>query len=235
MRKIAMVLMLALSCAVNAGEVGTQTVTTFIQYQVDHAKGAELAPRVRDVQALIKTGNLDEAEAVAKDLASSYQVLFDKSVKQYTFQSKAEYEEFKAGTAEPFEWIDWGYEECFQMQAFIRSERHDFDGALGILELTKQLAPISAGIAVEMGYALNALRRFSEALDSYMHAEALAGKYPSQRPHLAVALRGKGFALIELQRLDEAEVAFKSSLEIDPNNKLALNELGYIKRLRGAN
>jgi Flp pilus assembly protein TadD len=86
-----------------------------------------------------------------------------------------------------------------------------------------------------MGYAFNQLRRFREALDSHMRAEALAGKYPSQRPHLSLALRGKGFALIELQRLDEAEVAFKSSLEIEPNNKLALNELGYIKRLRGAN
>jgi Flp pilus assembly protein TadD len=162
-------------------------------------------------------------------------VLFDRSVKQYTFQSKAEYEEFKAGAAEPFEWIDWGYRDCFQMQAFVRSERNDFEGALRILEQVKQLAPISAGTAVEMGYAFNQLRRFREALDSHMRAEALAGKYPSQRPHLSLALRGKGFALIELQRLDEAEVAFKSSLEIEPNNKLALNELGYIKRLRGAN
>ena len=41
-----------------------------------------------------------------------------------------------------------------------------------------------------------------------------------------------GFSLIELNRLNEAEQAFNQSLEIDPKNSVALNELAYIKKLR---
>jgi Flp pilus assembly protein TadD len=66
----------------------------------------------------------------------------------------------------------------------------------------------------------------------YQGAETLAVKYPSQRPYQAIALRGMGFSLIELNRLDEAERAFKQSLDIDPTNAVALNELAYIKDLR---
>lgn len=234
MKKLAMVFMLALCSVVQAGEVGTQVITTPLDYQVEHAKGAELTPRVKELVQLTRAGKLDEAEAGAKALAAQYQALFDKSLKQYVFQSKVEYEEFKAAATDPFEWIDWGYLECFQMQAFIRSERQDFQGALKLLEWNRQLAPISAGTADEKGFVLNQLKRHDEALDAYTSAERLALKYASQRPHLAIALRGKGFALIELDHLDEAEAAFKSSLEVAPNNPLALNELNYIQRLRGA-
>lgn len=41
-----------------------------------------------------------------------------------------------------------------------------------------------------------------------------------------------GFALIELRKLDEAEAVFNDSLKIEPANKVALNELAYIRDLR---
>lgn len=50
--------------------------------------------------------------------------------------------------------------------------------------------------------------------------------------HHARALRGEGFALIELNQLDEAEKSFQASLKVEPDNKLALSELDYIKKLR---
>jgi tetratricopeptide (TPR) repeat protein len=83
-----------------------------------------------------------------------------------------------------------------------------------------------------IGYVFNGLGKFEEALVVYQSAEAFSVKKPSQRPYRAIALRGMGFSLIELNRLDEAEQAFKQSLEIDPMNALALNELAYIKNLR---
>ena len=48
----------------------------------------------------------------------------------------------------------------------------------------------------------------------------------------ARALRGMGFCLIELGKLDEAEKMFKDSLKLVPENQTALNEIGYIKELR---
>lgn len=58
-------------------------------------------------------------------------------------------------------------------------------------------------------------------------AHALSTRYASQNHFQALALRGIGFALIELQRLDEAESTFQESLKIDPANKLAPSELAY--------
>ena len=44
--------------------------------------------------------------------------------------------------------------------------------------------------------------------------------------------RGRGFALIELRRLDEAEQSYRDSLVSEPNNPNALRELTYIRQLR---
>jgi hypothetical protein len=45
-------------------------------------------------------------------------------------------------------------------------------------------------------------------------------------------LRGQGFALVELGRLDEAWQAYDDSLESEPNNPLAMQEMDYIDGLR---
>jgi len=45
-------------------------------------------------------------------------------------------------------------------------------------------------------------------------------------------MRGVGFALIELNRLDEAEQKYRLCLEIDPQDSIAMNELRYIEKLR---
>ena len=48
----------------------------------------------------------------------------------------------------------------------------------------------------------------------------------------ARALRGTGFCLIKLGKLDEAEKMFKDSLKLVPENKMVLNEISYIRELR---
>lgn len=73
--------------------------------------------------------------------------------------------------------------------------------------------------------------RFEEARSAYEHALELVERYP-KNPDGPVALRGLGFALIELGDLDGAEQAFERSLELDPDNELAKSELRYIEDLR---
>ena len=145
---------------------------------------------------------------------------------QYSFQSKEEYLEFKSTSPQDFEWIDWGYKVTLQMKAFIAVERRDFPAALSILAAIEAVAPVSAGTAAERGYVLNQLGQPENALAAYRKSHSLSIRYQSQRPYQAAALRGMGFALIELQRLDEAEGVFQDSLKIEPNNKLALDEVG---------
>jgi tetratricopeptide (TPR) repeat protein len=216
--------------AIGAGK--TQSVITPFNIQVQDAKGVQLRKQLDTLTSLVKAKRFAEADVLAKALRQAYEKTFNPKIKQYTFQLRTEFEEFKSKSHEQFEWIDWGYGECIQIQAFLRSEQKDFQGALAILKDLKRLAPVSAVTAIETGYVFNQVGRFDEALLTYQGAEALAVKYPSQKPFRAAALRGMGFSLIELNRLNEAEFAFKQSLDIDPMNSLALNELAYIKSLR---
>jgi len=186
------------------------------------------------VSALMVSRQFDQAARKAAALRSAYEREFDPTLRQYSFQSQAEFEEFRQTAAVPFEWIDWGYRECLHAQAFIAAERRDFATALDLLRATEALAPLSASTAGEMGYVLNQLGRAEDGLAAYRRAHALATRYASQRPVAALALRGMGFSLIELRRWDEAERLLLESLEIEPGSRVATHELDYVRQMRPA-
>jgi tetratricopeptide (TPR) repeat protein len=84
-------------------------------------------------------------------------------------------------------------------------------------------------IMSERGAALNALKRWDDALANYDGGLEIVSLPPEMKARL---LRGRGFALTELGRLNEAEGAYRESLVSEPNNLRALHELNYIARLR---
>jgi tetratricopeptide (TPR) repeat protein len=215
----------------HAQKVG-ETVATPLEGSATNAKGDHLRGQVNELVSLVLAKRLTEAERLAEALQGKFEASFNRRVQQYSFQSKEEYLEFRGTSPKQFEWIDWGYKETLQMKAFMAADKQDFASALSILNSIEKLAPVSAGTAAERGYVLNQLKQFENALAAYTRAHSLSTRYPSQRPFEAASLRGMGFALIELQRLDEAEAVFGDSLKIEPNNKVALNELAYIRDLR---
>ena len=232
MMKILLFVIATLTCAYSYAATEYLSVATPVAITADNAKGSHLSGQSIMLVAMVKSKRFSEAEEFAKQLRKSYEVGFNNKLKHYSFQSKAEYDEFKRTSSEQFEWIDWGYKECLQMQAFIKSEKKDFLGSLEILFEIEKLAPVSAQTLAEIGYVLNQLGKFNEALSLYQKAHDLSIKYTSQRPFQASALRGMGFSLIELERLDEAERVFKESLELEPMSRVASNELKYIQSLR---
>lgn len=84
-------------------------------------------------------------------------------------------------------------------------------------------------LATERALSLARLGRLEEALTAYDEALKLAAAGDTDK---ARAQRGRGFVLTEMGRLDEAEAAYRVSLKLEPDNKIALNELEYIKQLR---
>jgi tetratricopeptide (TPR) repeat protein len=84
-------------------------------------------------------------------------------------------------------------------------------------------------LTIERGAALSGLMRWQDSLANYDRGLGFERVLPNQR---AVMLRGRGLALTELGRLDDAETAYRDSLVLDPNNQLAARELIYIQRLR---
>jgi tetratricopeptide (TPR) repeat protein len=233
--KILLFVIAALICACSYAGAKPESVATSLAITADNAKGSHLRGQASILIEMVKAKHFADADELAKQLRKAYEAEFDPQLKQYSFQSKAEYDEFRKVSSEKFEWIDWGYKECLQMQAFIKSEKQDFLGALEILRGIEKLAPVSAGTLTETGYILNQLGRFDEALSFYQKAHDLSSRYTTQRSFRASALRGMGFAFIELERLDEAEGALQESLELEPMSRIALNELKYIQGLRSSN
>jgi tetratricopeptide (TPR) repeat protein len=108
-------------------------------------------------------------------------------------------------------------------------KRHD--QAEGYARRALVFAPDSTVAVNELAAAYNATGRSGEALK--VLDEWLGSYGKSAEPmHRARMLRAKGFALIELKRLDEAEAIFKESLRLEPNHSGALGELEYIAELR---
>jgi tetratricopeptide (TPR) repeat protein len=81
----------------------------------------------------------------------------------------------------------------------------------------------------ERGAALTLLKRWPEGLANYDQGLTLTTLTPVQK---ALLLRGRGFALVELGRLDEGEKAYQDALVSEPGNARATSELAYIARLK---
>ena len=96
------------------------------------------------------------------------------------------------------------------------------------------LQPYHVRMRNELGYLEQAAGQSERALETFRLAE-LAAQDPKDdeaRANLTRAMRGVGFALIELDRLDEAEAKFREVLRIDPDDEKAKQELRYIEGVR---
>ena len=93
--------------------------------------------------------------------------------------------------------------------------------------------PDNLMLVTEKGMALTMQRRFAEALalyDAQPPQDSLAE--PVDPNGMARIQRARGYCLIELGRLDEAEAAYNRSLELEPDHGGAKAELDYIRKAR---
>ena len=213
-----------------------EVVTTQREYAlVQSGPGAELCADLPRAQEAIRQGLLTEAEALLTGMIDAFAALEEaRGVPLIAFANQDEYEQYRAssGVSTPFEPVDWCYRELFQLRAFIAAGREDYLSALTALDRAIEVGPTAAAPYVERGYVFNRMRSFEKARDSYNRALHLGEQYPASAPQRPLALRGLGFALIELGDLDAAERAFEESLILEPDNALAKNELRYIEHLR---
>jgi hypothetical protein len=134
MKILLLAILVCSACLYVQAEDKMGTVSTSLQLTAEKAKGAHLRSQANDLVAMVKAKRFAEADERAVELRKAYEATFDTKLKQYTFQSQAEFQEFSKASGTNFEWIDWGYKECLQMQAFIAAERRDFPTALAILK-----------------------------------------------------------------------------------------------------
>lgn len=109
-------------------------------------------------------------------------------------------------------------------------ERGAMDEAIGYLDQGLALQPGNVTLTAEKMAAMQAKGLMAEAL-ALGDAAAGSGGLLALSEGMGILHRRRGFSLIELGRLDEARAAFNESLEHDPDNPAALNELRYIDGL----
>jgi tetratricopeptide (TPR) repeat protein len=128
-------------------------------------------------------------------------------------------------------WLASAYPRAMYYLGFIRVKRGDFAGAIEWLDRGLRLEPGQPFFRLEKGKALSGLRQYERGLAMYDEVVRMGDEVRANVR--AVALRGKGFQLIELGQLDLAEAAFLDSLRLDPQSPVARHELLYIRHLRG--
>jgi len=218
---------------------GQRTVETDIKVTLyDKGLGHEFSSSLDPVVTYIQNREYDKAtKAIDKTIADFEKLLSENGKKnpdaEYRcFRTKEEYDAYRKTTKKEVAWVDIAYARAYHMKAFILTNLKRIKEAVAILTMESELAPTKANVHIELGYIANHTGCFTEALGHYVKALKLAKTFKSQIPQKGAALRGMGFALIEQGKLDEAEKKYKESLKADPDNKLALSELEYIKKLK---
>jgi tetratricopeptide (TPR) repeat protein len=114
--------------------------------------------------------------------------------------------------------------------AMLANELKRYGEAAPLGERGLQWLPTDPRLTTETAIAYGGLKRPADALRVL---EAWLARTPqADAITRARVLRAKGFALVELNRLDEAQAAYEDSLKLEPAHQGARNELTYIAGLR---
>lgn len=210
-------------------------VSTHLKTEAAPRPGAEYRKELGELQA--RQDSLTDADIAVLDRVMAYcRGQQRPDLRAVSVADVREYEAFLAAHADgqPTEWIDISCAQAFQIRGYAAAARQQWPQALDWLDQALAIGPYLASAYIERGYVLRGMQRLDEALASYRQALALSDTYPQARPAQAMALRGIGVVLIDLQDLDGARASLHRSLEVEPGNAVALHELEYIDRLQSA-
>ncbi|WP_426687508.1 hypothetical protein [Rhodanobacter ginsengiterrae] len=125
---------------------------------------------------------------------------------------------------------------AYWARGYAYSEMARYADAQAELKKALALSPLDSQYKSELAFTYLRSDDWDKMLALYRDAEGdaqISGATPEQTTRLkCVALRGQGYALVELHRLDEASKAYQSCLKLLPGEPKSLGELEYIQGLR---
>jgi tetratricopeptide (TPR) repeat protein len=138
-----------------------------------------------------------------------------------------------SGSQRKIFWVPPSYSRGYYLLAMIYMECGQVQEALEALDQGLQLEPDHPQLMNEKAYIFQKTNR---PADAFLLFQRAATARPNWTPNYirARTLRGLGVTLVDFGRFEDAEALLKSSLEIEPNNPLALSELDYIAKLRAS-
>jgi tetratricopeptide (TPR) repeat protein len=199
------------------------------------------AERVDTAFKALGAGNLDLAESVLlsvigntppdySSVQEDHNGLTIKFWDQAAFLHYVNWHKSQGTANKSIRWLYNAYPRAYFYLGFLHVKQGKFDQAIEFLDKGERLEPTNPLFTLEKAFALVHSGRCREALVLYERVAEI-GPFVRARD-VATAWRGRGAAFIELGDLDRAETAFTVSLQFEPGNNVAINELLYIKQLR---
>lgn len=229
-----MTLALVLGCSGTLQAEERRLYQTAFQRPADQpALGSQYRAAVADAARQIRQGEFAAGtRALAPALAYCDAQRARPNLRFVAVSSPAQYQRFLDGNPDttPLEWLDMACADAYHNAGYALVAQRRFEAALAYLDSAIALAPYFPDALTERGAALNQLGRHDEALASYRRAIALGQAEPRAAYAQALAWRGAGYALVELRQWPQARAAYQHSLELEPGNPLATDELAFIER-----
>lgn len=127
-------------------------------------------------------------------------------------------------------WLHCAYPRAAYYLGFLEVQQGRMEEAIEALEIGQALDPGHPLFHLEKAQVYMRTGRPAEAVAEF--DAVLSHDDPVSRLRWSLAWRQKGVTLIDLNRLDEAEASLRKSLELEPGNRIATQELEYIASLR---
>jgi tetratricopeptide (TPR) repeat protein len=120
------------------------------------------------------------------------------------------------------------------LRGYALLELQRLDESREALERAVSLSPANAQYLSELAYTYQAGKDWAGSLARYVEAEEAAALSPDPEKagDTARALRGQGYALVELGLLDDAEAKYRKAMEVDPSDRMSAGEIEYIRQVR---
>ena len=242
---VVMASLLALTgCAGHPGAKPTRTITLAVD---DAGKPAADADRqkVDDALAMIQAGHIQQAvDGPLAEVIRKYEALYkDSPAKVFCARGMVDALAYaalgdKMADADPevsVSVIGPAWALAYWARGYAMTEMARYAEARADLEKALALSPMDSQFKIELAYTYQESRDWQKmlALDQEAEADAEISAAPEQAsPLKCAALRGQGFALVELGRLDDATEAYRKCLKLVPGEPKSLAELEYIHGLR---
>lgn len=191
---------------------------------------------------LMQTGMLNQASIEFDEAIKHCEIRYPAAGKRlYTSRTTAEslmYAVLSSSKDETVEVVDIVCSDAYYLRGFTALNTGRVRDAEGYLQKAVSMAPVNAMYLSALGHIYQVRGDWNQAVHYFTQAEEAAQTYSPELIRISEfsrAKRGVGFNLIQLGKLNEAEVKYRECLAIDAKDKGAQSELEYIKILREKN
>lgn len=196
----------------------------------------ELQKLINTGAALIQQGHVGEAlsQAIDPAVSKSDTKVAAEHRKIYTARTPPEMLFYLAKAAADHQEaiaLPGVWSESYFIKGYVLNGTGNLAEARTYLQRAIDMAPMNAQYLSEMGNLESKEKHWDEALKFYLKSEEAANAISPanlKTIDLGRALRGEGFVYVEMNRLDDAEKAYRHSLTIDQNDQRSARELQYV-------